>query len=64
MSRYYYMIAATFDSNVSNKAKKLLLNAHIHIRFMWAGLILVACHGLSTIFLNEDQFFFDQGMIF
>ena len=58
------MIAATFDSNVSNKAKKLLLNSHIHIRFMWSGFILVAFHGFSTIFLNEDQFFFDQGKIF
>ena len=55
------MIAASFDSNVGSKAKKLLLNAQIHIRFLWGGLTLVACHGLSTIFLDEDQFFFDQG---
>ena len=55
------MIAASFDSNVGSKAKKMLLNAQIHIRFLWGGLILVACHGLSTIFLDEDQFFFDQG---
>ena len=55
------MIAASFDSNIGNKAKKLLLNAQIHIRFLLGGLILVAFHGLSTLFLDKDQFFFDQG---
>ena len=61
IQRYCYMIAASFDSNIGNKTKKLLLNAQIHIPFLLGGLILVACHGSSTIFLDEDQFFFDQG---
>ena len=60
-SRYIYIIAATSDTNFGRLAKWLTLNSNFHIYLTVLGLTMTAFHGISTIFLASDQFFFDQG---
>ena len=59
--RYIYIIAATSDTNFGRLAKWLTMNSNFHIHLTVLGLMMTAFHGLSTIFLSSDQFFFDQG---
>ena len=59
--RYIYIIAATSDTKYGRLAKWLTMNSKFYIHLIILGLTMTAFHGLSTIFVSSDQFFFDQG---
>ena len=57
-----YIIASDDENRFGPKARKLLLKPKLTTHLLIIGFLLITLHGLSTYFVAEDQFFFDQGL--
>ena len=58
--RYLYIRAASFDDL---RFKRLLTRQNFHRYLLALGVLVVTLHGVSTLFLEEDQFYFDQACL-
>ena len=56
--RYLYIRVVTSESQ---RIKKILMNPRLEGRLTLIGLGVVSAHGISTLFVEPNQFFFDQG---
>ena len=57
-----YVCASDINAWHGIRARKWLLKSKIHLNLLAFGFLVIALHGVSTMYVSEDQFYFDQGI--